>query len=263
MRPPAGAWGGGWEPVTAGESGAAVFRSDDGSRYAKCVPAPQVASLEAERDRVAWLHARGVPGAQVLDWRVTDAGGCLVTSTVAGVPADRVPAATLHAAWEPIADAVRRLHDLPLQSCPFSRDLRQMFATAREVVARGAVNPEFLPVDQQDTPPGELLARLAPQIEDRLAQEAAEAVVCHGDLCLPNIVLDPSTLTVAGFIDLGRLGRADPCADIALLFATARETWADDRRADAAEEAFADRYGIVLDRDRERFYLHLDPLTWG
>ncbi|MFD8458581.1 APH(3'') family aminoglycoside O-phosphotransferase [Streptomyces antimycoticus] len=260
---PLGRDGDGWEPVTAGESGAAVFRSDDGSRYAKCVPARQMASLEAERDRVAWLHAQGAPGAQVLDWRITDAGACLVTSTVEGVPADRVPAATLHAAWEPIADAVRRLHDLPLQSCPFSRDLRQTFATAREVVARGAVNPEFLPVEQQDTPPEELLARLAPQVEGHLAQEAAEAVVCHGDLCLPNIVLDPTTWTVAGFIDLGRLGRADPYADLALLLATARETWADDRQADDAEEMFARRYGAALDRDRERFYLHLDPLTWG
>ncbi|MFI0778033.1 hypothetical protein [Streptomyces sp. NPDC021212] len=32
MRLPASGDGGGWEPVTAGESGAAVFRSDDGAR---------------------------------------------------------------------------------------------------------------------------------------------------------------------------------------------------------------------------------------
>ncbi|MEU0843022.1 APH(3'') family aminoglycoside O-phosphotransferase [Streptomyces sp. NPDC005962] len=260
---PAGRDDSGWEPVTSGESGAAVFRSDDGARYAKCVPPHQTASLEAERDRVEWLHARGIPGARALDYRVTAAGGCLVTSAVPGVPADRVPAATLHAAWEPIADAVRRLHDMPLQDCPFSRDLRQMYATAREVVARGAVNPDFLPVDQQHTPPDELLARLAPQLEARLDQEAAEAVVCHGDLCLPNIVLDPTTLTVTGFIDLGRLGRADPYADIALLLATARETWPDAHQTATAEALFATHYGTALDRTRECFYLHLDPLTWG
>jgi streptomycin 3"-kinase len=259
----AGRGGGGWEPVTDGESGADVFRSADGSRYAKCVPVDHVASLEAERDRVDWLSTQGVPGPRVLDWRVGADGACLVTSTVVGVPADRVPASTLQAAWEPIADAVRRLHDLPPQRCPFTRDLARMFAAARDVVARGAVNPEFLPEDQQQTPPDELLARLAPQLERRLAQEAAETAVCHGDLCLPNIILDPELLTVAGFIDLGRLGRADPYADIALLFATARETWADDQRSHTAEETFASRFGIVLDRDRERFYLHLDPLTWG
>lgn len=255
--------GGGWEPVAEGESAAGVFRSADGSRYAKCVPADHVASLEAERDRADWLRTQGVPGPRVLDWRVDAAGAALVTSAVAGVPADRVPASTLQSAWEPIADAVRQLHDLPPSRCPFSRDLTAMFAAARDVVARGAVNPDFLPEDQQRTSPRELLARLVPQLGHRLAQEAAETVVCHGDLCLPNIILDPETLTVAGFIDLGRLGRADPYADLALLLATARETWADDRLSAAADETFARRYGTVLDRDRERFYLHLDPLTWG
>ncbi|MFI9838872.1 APH(3'') family aminoglycoside O-phosphotransferase [Nonomuraea sp. NPDC051941] len=255
--------GDGWIPVTGGESGADVFRSEDGTRYAKCVPAGSVTSLEEERDRVEWLGTQGVPGPRVLDWRATADGACLVTSAVAGVPADRVPAAGLRPAWEKIADAVRRLHDLPARGCPFARDLTWMFATARDVVARGAVNPEFLPEEQQDTPAGELLARLEPQLEHRLAQEAAETVVCHGDLCLPNIILDPETLDVAGFIDLGRLGRADPYADIALLLANARETWPDEREAGLADERFAERYGIVLDRDRERFYLHLDPLTWG
>lgn len=254
---------GGWEPVTDGESEAAVFRSEDGTRYAKCVPADSANSLEEERDRVDWLSGQSVPGPRVLDWRVTPDAACLLTSTVAGIPADRVRAPQLRAAWEPIADAVRHLHDLPARRCPFSRDLSLMFATARDVVARGAVNPEFLPEDQQRTPADELLARLVPQLEQRLAQEDGESVVCHGDLCLPNIVLDPETLSVAGFIDLGRLGRADPYADIALLLANSRETWADERQATAADEAFAGRYGIELDRERERFYLHLDPLTWG
>ncbi|WP_405802074.1 APH(3'') family aminoglycoside O-phosphotransferase [Streptomyces sp. NBC_01506] len=263
LRAAADGAGGAWEPVTDGESEAGVFRSEDGSRYAKCVPADAATSLEEERDRVDWLSGQGVPGPRVLDWRVTPDAACLVTSTVVGVPADRVPAARLQTAWESIADVVRRLHELPVRQCPFTRDLSRMFATARDVVARGAVNPEFLPEDQRRTPADVLLARIEPQLEQRLAQEAAESVVCHGDLCLPNIVLDPATMKVAGFIDLGRLGAADPYADIALLLANSRETWVDEGQANSADEAFAERYGIVLDRDREKFYLHLDPLTWG
>ncbi len=259
----AGGADGDWQPVTSGESGAGVFRSADGARYAKRVPAHEAGALEAERNRVDWLATQGIPGPQVLDWRVTADGACLVTSAVAGVPADTVPAGTLRAAWERIADAVRGLHDLPVAACPFTRDLTRMFALARDVVARGAVTPEFLPEDQQRTPPDELLARLTPQVDHRLAQEAAESVVCQGDLCLPNIVLDPETLDVAGFVDLGRLGRADPYADLALLLANARETWPDEDTARAADEHFAARYGITLDPDRQRFYLHLDPLTWG
>ncbi|MFI1227577.1 MULTISPECIES: APH(3'') family aminoglycoside O-phosphotransferase [unclassified Streptomyces] len=255
--------GGDWRPVTAGESGAGVFVDAGATRYAKCVPAADTGELAAERDRIVWLSGRGVPGPQALGWYAGDAGACLVTSAVAGVPADQVPAEDLRASWEHIADAVRRLHEVPVSACPFPRGLDAVVAVARDVVARGAVNPEFLPVEQQDTPPAELLTRLTGEIPRRRDQAVADTVVCHGDLCLPNIILDPGTLKVSGFIDLGRLGSADRHADLALLLANARETWMDERRARAADVAFAERYGIALDQDRLRFYLHLDPLTWG
>ncbi|MEV7558790.1 APH(3'') family aminoglycoside O-phosphotransferase [Streptomyces sp. NPDC089795] len=254
---------GDWLPVSAGESGAAVFRSADGTRYAKCVAAEDVVELAAERDRVAWLGGQGVPGPRVLDWHSCGAGACLVTSAVPGVPADQVSASDLRASWERIADAVRGLHEVPVAGCPFRRDLDGMVALARDVVARGAVNREFLPVEQQHTPAAELLGRLEPQVAGRRVQEAVETVVCHGDLCLPNIVLDPRTLEVSGFVDLGRLGRADRYADLSLLLTSARETWPDEERARAADAVFAGRYGVSLDQDRLRFYLHLDPLTWG
>ncbi|MBH5335333.1 APH(3'') family aminoglycoside O-phosphotransferase [Streptomyces pactum] len=258
-----GAGGGEWVPVTTGESGAAVFRDADATRYAKCVPAADAGDLAAERDRVAWLNGRDVPGPRVLDWHSGPAGACLVTAAVPGVPADRLAPADLRAAWGRIADAVRRLHGLPAAECPFRRDLDTMVALARDVVARDAVNPEFLPDDQQGTPGTELLARLVPQLAERRAQEAADTVVCHGDLCLPNIIVDPDTGDVSGFIDLGRLGTADRHADLALLLANARETWEDEERARAADAAFAERYGTAPDPARLRFHLDLDPLTWG
>jgi len=254
---------GDWEPVGSGESGALVLRADDGSRYAKCVPAERRDLLERERDRIEWLTGTGVPGPTVLDWSADADAACLVTATVPGVPADGVSASVLGRAWPAIAETVRALHALPARDCPFSRELGPMFALARDVVARGAVDPAFLPIEQQGTPPDELLARLAGQVGRRLAEEVADPVVCHGDLCLPNIVLNPDTLDVAGFIDLGRLGRADRHADIALLLANSRETWEDEERATAADEAFAHAYGTTPDPDRRRFYLHLDPLTWG
>nr|WP_062340056.1 aminoglycoside 3'-phosphotransferase [Herbidospora sakaeratensis] len=239
-----------WTPVGHGESGAQVFRSADGARYAKWGP---VAELAAERDRVVWLAGQGVPGQRVLDWRDDGDRACLVTSAVEGVPADRLSPAELATAWASVAEAVRRLHGLP--GCPFSRDLDHMFALAEDVVARGAVNPDFLPEEQIGTPPHELLARLEPERDLRRAQEARQEVVCHGDLTLPNVIVDPATLTVAGFVDVGRLGRADPHADLALLFATADEIRPGLPRAGL--------FGLDPDPGRIRFYLSLDPLTWG
>ncbi len=68
---------------------------------------------------------------------------------------------------------------------------------------------------------------------------------------------------MSGFVDLGRLGLADRCADLALLLANARETWTGEEQDRAADMAFAARYAIALDHDRLRFYLRLAPLTWG
>ncbi|QVQ52864.1 APH(3'') family aminoglycoside O-phosphotransferase [Spiractinospora alimapuensis] len=252
-----------WEPVDHGESGASVVRSTDGQAFAKCVPAARSASLAEERDRTEWLHRQGIPAPRVLDWWADSDTACLVLGAVPGVPASGLTASRLSSAWSSITEAVVHLHSVPLGDCPLSRDLASMFAAAHDVVARGAVNPDFLPEEDRATPPGELLARLTPQRGERARQEVAEAVVCHGDLCLPNILVDPETHRVTGFVDLGRLGRADPYADLALLLTNARETWPDERDAQSADRAFARGYGIDLDHERLGFYLALDPLTWG
>lgn len=137
-----------------------------------------------------------------------------------------------------------------------------MMALARATVAENRVHTEFLPQDLADTPPSAILHSLERDLPSRQAQEEANVVVCHGDFCLPNIVIDPDTSLVAGLIDLGRLGKADPYADISLLLANAREIWPDEDTACRADQEFAARYGITLDPDRSDFYLRLDPLTW-
>ena len=84
----------------------------------------------------------------------------------------------------------------------------------------------------------------------------------HEYLCLPNVLVDPDTGEVQGLIDLGRLGGADPYADIALLIATARGTWPDASTVRRAEDELSEIYGVAVDPERLDFYLRLDPLTW-
>lgn len=251
-----------WEPVTTGESGAVVLQDREGTRYAKLVPAADGGDLAAERDRILWLGETDVPTAPVLDWRATDEGACLITTAVAGVPSDQLDADALRRAWPSIATIARRLHDLPTADCPFDRGLASMMPLARTTVAERRVQTEFLPVSLQHVPPPQILGPLDDELPLRQRQEKAERVVCHGDLCLPNILIDPDTMSVSGLIDLGRLGVADPYVDISLLLANARETWPDDVSARQADDEFAALYGIDLDAERQRFYLLLDPLTW-
>jgi streptomycin 3"-kinase len=248
-----------WHPVTRGESGADVFRSGDGLRYAKAVGRAGVDALAAERDRIAWAHGIGLPTPSVLDWRTTEDGAWLVTTAVAGVPADGLAPDAFTRAWPSIVDAVRALHDVPAEECPFRRDLDTMLAMARDVAGRDAVNPDFLPDDDKAVAAAALVERVEADAGTRRQQEQRDRVVCHGDLCLPNLLIDGDRFS--GSIDLGRLGVADPHADLSLLLANTRDTYGD--LAHTARDVLAGRYPRSIDDDRLAFYLRLDPLTWG
>jgi streptomycin 3"-kinase len=251
-----------WEHVAGGESGALVVRDLDRKRYAKIVAPEQVNELAAERDRNIWIAQTSISSAPVLDWRETGDGACLVTQAMPGVPASELDAPGLLRAWRSVTATVRALHGLATDRCPFDRSLTQMMPLARASVAEGRVVVGFLPVGLQRTPPTQILEGIQAELPARLGQEHAQLVVCHGDLCLPNILVDRDTALVTALIDLGRLGRADPYADIALLLATARETWSDEAMAHRADLEFAETYGIELDPERQDFYHRLDPLTW-
>lgn len=239
-----------------------MLHDRDGARYAKLVSPEQSMDLAGERDRIQWLGEAGIPVAAVLDWRSTDNGACLVTRAVAGVRADQLNADALGQAWPRITNLVHELHNIPSTRCPFDRGLATMMPRARMTVTENRVQTEFLPAALHQVPPATILGHLEAELPRRVQQERSELVVCHGDLCLPNILVDPDTLQVSGLVDLGRLGCADPYADIALLLTNARETWPDEDTARRADHEFADLYGVSLDVERHRFYLLLDPLTW-
>ncbi|MGK6313649.1 APH(3'') family aminoglycoside O-phosphotransferase [Neorhizobium sp. DT-125] len=253
-----------WIPVKTGESSDAVYRRSDGLAYAKIAPAHRSVDLAGERDRLAWLNGLGAACPEVVDWRETEDGACLVMTAIPGVPAVNLPGTDLLTAWPSIIRQIRILHDLPVDQCPFDRSLTFMIKRAADVVARDAVNPEFLSDEDQETPASELLARVERELPTRFDQEAVDKVVCHGDACMPNIMIDPIGFQCTGLIDLGRLGTADRYADLALLVANAGESWVSREQGAQAFAILFDTLGIDKpDKERLAFYLRLDPLTWG
>jgi streptomycin 3"-kinase len=243
-----------WEPVNVGESDTEVYRRGD--LFAKKCRAAGIPELLAERDRVQWLSGTGLPGATVKEWQETDAGAILITTTVPGVAGTELPEPVHLKAMQSLGRMLRELHSLP--ECPFERPLASVIAEAEDVVRRGAVNPAFLTDEWRAVEPEELLTRV---VAERPYVEAAlvdDLVVCHGDLCLPNVFFDPETLEVTGLIDLGRLGIADSYSDLALTTIQLHDEWS----ADAAP--FLAAYGLPdPDQRRLEFYRLLDPLTWG
>ncbi|VEG38077.1 aminoglycoside phosphotransferase [Mycolicibacterium flavescens] len=112
-----------------------------------------------------------------------------------------------------IGTGLRRLHDaLPVADCPFAR-------------------PSWVPAG---APPA-----------DRL-------VVCHGDACSPNTLLDDEG-AFSGHVDLGDLGVADRWADLGI--ATMSLDWNFPTEGPGGfQELLLDAYGVAADVDRVAYY---------
>ncbi len=231
---------------------------------AKIAPASRRGELAGERDRLIWLKGRGVACPEVINWQEEQEGACLVITAIPGVPAadclERICSKrgrqwgsnlALFTAYRSInvrlSAGCRECSDAPLMWCPAMPSI-----------------PTSYPDEDKSTPQLDLLARVERELPVRLDQERTDMVVCHGDPCMPNFMVDPKTLQCTGLIDLGRLGTADRYADLALMIANAEENWA---APDEAERAFAVLFNVLGIEapycERLAFYLRLDPLTWG
>jgi aminoglycoside phosphotransferase len=214
-----------------------------GRRFVKWAPAGSGLDLAAEAARLTWAGAHTpVPG--VLAYGEDDVGSWLVTSPLpgrSGVDATwkRDPATAVRE----IGAGLRALHDtLPVGSCPFGWQADERVADANRRAALGLIDPAAFHHDHRRRSLDDVLAEVAdiPPI-DRL-------VVCHGDTCAPNTLLDDDGRW-SGHVDLGALGVADRWADLAV--ATWSTTW---NYGPGWERPLLDAYGVAPDPVRTRYY---------
>ena len=228
-----------------GLSGAAVARSK--GRYRKVSDDPRH-DLVGEGERLTWLREQGIPAAEVLECRP----GYLLTAEVPGrSAADEWPAESHPRVIDALAELTRALHALPVAGCPFDRRLA---VTIPEALA---AEPDLADLDAERV--GWSRERLVAEL---LATRPAEEdlVVCHGDLCLPNVLLDPETVRVTGVIDVGRLGVADRWVDLAL----ATRSIDNDRNPQygpGTDARYLASYGIAPDEPKINFYRLLDEFA--
>lgn len=203
--------------------GGVTFTTEDG-RYIRFDPHSPELDPDGEVARLAWaapftavprVLAHGGDGRH--SWLVTAAipGRSAVDPRWIAEPETAVPA---------VGRGLRMLHDaLPVDTCPFDWGVAHRVARAG---ARGIHIPDPL--------------RTPPPVD--------RAVVCHGDACCPNTLLDDHGDPVA-HVDLGALGVADRWADIAVAAMSTEWNygpgWAD---------TLIDAYGVAPDRDRLSYY---------
>lgn len=213
-------------PVWLNGIGGLTFRTDD-ARYIKWGPLDLEASMRDEAERMRWAR-RWITVPEVLDQGQDDAQEWLVTVALdARSAVDPRWSTEAEAAVRAVGAGLRALHDaLPVAECPWEWSVEARIANAAE---RDVV----VPADLHHAPP-----------IDRL-------VVCHGDACMPNTLLDDEARPVA-FVDLAALGTADRWADIAV--ASMSTVW---NFGEGWEDTLIEAYGVEPDRERLAYYRRL------
>jgi kanamycin kinase len=145
---------------------------------------------------------------------------------------------------------LRRFHEAVGEEwCPFRFDLARALAHVEDRVRRDDISRGGFHLEHAHLTPAGALAEL-----ETLAPDTEDLVVCHGDYCAPNVLLQDGRVT--GFVDLGELGAADRWWDIAVGAWSVGWNFGEE-----LEPLFYESYGIAPDPARIRFFRLLYDLV--
>jgi aminoglycoside 3'-phosphotransferase-2 len=226
--PPSDGPGGGWPrelvrrlagfnavPIRIGRSAATVLRFDKpgaASHYLKygqkdpgggppCI-------LAGEAQRLTWMRAHGLPVPAVEALLEHDGREFLLLAAVEGFNAAEC-AQPASAIVETLAAGLRLVHSLDARTCPFDASIASEIEHACRRLVAGVIDERDFAAAHLGRSAADLFHEL---VTTRPVSE--DQVLTHGDYCLPNVILRGTVL--AGFVDVGRAGRADPYRDLAL-----------------------------------------------
>ncbi len=240
------------EEVREGMSGTSVFRLEHPTlpdQYLKIAERGSEQDLAPEVSRLLWLHGR-LPVPEVRYWAEDATRQYLLISAVPGLALyhealrDQLPAL-----MRLYAEGLRQIHSIPVASCPFDMRLDIKIAQASQRLRAGLVDVDNFDPERQGRTAQSLFRELIATRPD-----SEDLVFIHGDYCTPNILIDPDSLTVDGWIDWGRAGVADRYSDLALAARSINynfgATWI---------EPFFAAYGLIpVDMAKVTFYQLLD-----
>src|SRR5262249_27114957 len=201
--------------------------------------------------RVQWA-SRCLPGPIVLDAGSGDEIEWLLTDALAGLDTTRHPLlAEPEAVVTILARGLADFHGrAPVAQCPFDFRVATAIGHAHDRVREGIATENDLHTEYAHLTIDAALAEL-----EQRRPVSEDLVVCHGDYCFPNVLLDDAG-RVTGYVDLGELGVADCWWDIAV--GAWSTTW---NVGPGYEDLFYDAYGVERDDDRITFYRLLYDLA--
>ncbi len=199
---------------------------------------------------MGWANGRlSVP--QVLDHGTVGGVDWLLTSGLPDLDATSEQLTENPASLVPLlAEGLRIFHETPASDCPFNFRIRDAMPVARARVDAGVIDPhrDFTD-DHAHLTPSQALADL-----EALQPTTEDVVLCHGDYCLPNVIIGDGQ--VSGYVDIGGLGLADRWWDLAVAMWSV--TW---NLGPGWEDTFLDAYGVKRDQERIRYFRLLYDLA--
>jgi aminoglycoside 3'-phosphotransferase II len=234
-----------------GESGTQVFRLETSNDvyYLKIGDELHAQTLRDERVRIEWLQGKlPVPQISYFGYAADGRTHLLLTEMPGKMACDDYFMSDLPRLARALGRGLRRVHSVDIANCPFDQRLDVMLERARQNVEAGLVDEDDFDDDRAGTKAQEVFAELL-----ALPRPPETPVFTHGDFCLPNILLDPTTWEVCGFIDLGRAGVSDAYRDLALCARSFEFNWSTEIIGLIFEE-----YGTPMSRDRIEYYKLLD-----
>lgn len=231
------------EQNTIGCSTAKVYRFT-GSGAAFYLKIDKGLALRQERDALLFLRGK-LPVASIAYYS-EDTASYLLTTALPGTMACnlrnlRKPQETAFL----LSEATKLFHSVPPSECPLDRTLdvclREAYANMKQGLANCTDNPLGSP---------EALYRF---LDENRPEE--ELVVCHGDFCLPNILLHEGS--VSGFVDLGSCGIADKWQDITFCLRSIRWNFGPEA-APEIQALYLEHLGIPLDEKKFFYYRMLN-----
>jgi len=236
------------EEITGGCSMSSVYRiQGDQTSILKLSHLDHQENLGQEAEVIRWLgDYTSVPEAlfygQVAGYEL------LHLSLIEGDCASDLP--DPRAVVRAYARGLKRLHSIPVGDCPFDGRLESRISAARERVEKNLVDEADFDEERQ----GQSAIQVLTEVDRKYLDLEEDPVVCHGDYCLPNLILKQD-YSFSGFIDLSRAGVSDRFQDLALAHRSILANFGFEY-----SQMFFQEYGIKPDDSKIAFYCLLDEL---
>lgn len=268
---------------TVGRSKASLYMFDMPNSFdsmvLKAEPVSETTARESsirEYEALSWLDGR-LPVPKVIDHHVAGDTSYILMSKVRGrMLCDPSILSNRRRLLKSIVAALRTLWSVDVWDCPLDSGLDRDLEIAAYNVEHGLVAFSLDPSYEFDIPSGVVSATdlLRWLQRNRPRMDEGDRVFSHGDLCLPNVLVDCKG--IAGFVDLGGAGWADRWRDIAICIRSLRDNlvgcYAMEYAASMGlcegelpfgpfdDKEFFDVLGIAPNEEKLRYYTLLDKL---